>query len=297
MTTTSIEWTDATWNPTRGCTMVSPGCQNCYAMRQAHRFSGKGQPYHGLTRLTKHGPVWTGKPRFVPEMLDVPLRIKKPTRFFVNSMGDLFHERNDFDDVGAVFGVMAACEQHTFQILTKYERRMADFFAERRIASHDPAQTCEDDALRHIDLPEFPPRPWPLPNVWIGVSAEDQAHADERWNELAKLDAAVRFISAEPLLGPITMKHWATLPDWIIVGGESGARARPCDVEWVRALVLECQALKVPIFVKQLGTRWARGPMDERGRYPAAVRYFKKGNDMACWPQDVRVQQFPTVRT
>ncbi|HEX2677999.1 MAG TPA: DUF5131 family protein, partial [Polyangiales bacterium] len=125
---TAIEWTDTVWNPVRGCARVSPGCESCYAERQAHRFSNPGGPYEGLTVLGKHGPRWSGRARFVPETLDAPLRWRKPRRIFVNSMSDLFHHDITNEQIAAVFGVMAACPQHTFQVLTKRAERLPEWF-------------------------------------------------------------------------------------------------------------------------------------------------------------------------
>src|SRR6476620_7247058 len=138
-TNSKIEWTNATWNPIRGYSVVSPGCKNCYAMKQAHRFSGKGQAYEGLTQLTSNGPVWTGKVKFVPEHLADPLKWREPRRVFVNSMSDLFHEGMSDLDIEAIFGVMALAQQHTFQILTKRPERMLKWFNE----NNGPMETCE----------------------------------------------------------------------------------------------------------------------------------------------------------
>src|SRR5690606_22560010 len=179
---TTIEWTQGTWNPVSGCTRVSPGCDNCYAMRQAHRFSGNCQPYEGLTTIRRGKVDWTGSVRFVPEMLEVPLQ-RKPTTWFVNSMSDLFHESLTNEQIASAFGGMAATPQHTYQILTKRPKRMREWFGWL-------------DGRR------------PLHNVWLGVSCEDQARADERIPHLLSTPAAVRFVSAEPLLGPIALRAW-----------------------------------------------------------------------------------------
>ena len=210
---TSIEWTDRTWNPTRGCSVVSPGCHNCYAMKQAHRFSGKGGAYEGLTKLTSSGPRWSGAMRLVPEMLDVPLRRKKPTTWFVNSMSDLFHEGLTDEEVAAVFGVMAACPQHTFQVLTKRAERMRawfDWLDDMCSVSGDPprAVTCGIVAANHgadVDYGGLS-HAWPIPNVLLGVSVEDQRRADERVPLLLQTPAALRFLSVEPLLGPVVLE-------------------------------------------------------------------------------------------
>jgi protein gp37 len=324
---TKIEWTNTTWNPVRGCSIVSKGCTNCYAMKQAHRFSGHGMPYEGLTQLTKGGPVWTGKVRTVPEVLDAPLRWKKPRRIFVNSMSDLFHEDVGWDFIDEVFGVMATAPQHTFQVLTKRPRRMLEF-----VASLSRTPSVRNGLV-----------PWPLPNVWLGVSVEDQAAADERIPLLFQMPAAVRFLSMEPLLGPVDLEHLPSHSgigrhldalnnggcqdadvsariDWVIVGGESGPGARPFEIPWARSIVQQCKAADVAVFVKQLGAqprKWCAArvyadPEDDKdcdddycdfyeaheqnqpcpGRCAAMVS--KKGGDMAEWPADLRVREFPT---
>lgn len=222
MSATDIQWTDATWNPVRGCSRVSPGCDNCYAMRQAHRFSNPGGPYEGLTTLRKGKVDWAGSARLIPEMLDQPLRWRKPRRIFVNSMSDLFHSSLTNEEIAAVFGVMAAAPQHTFQVLTKRPERMVEWFKWVQESEGDPWTTClretvcwvptdagngitEDGVYRHgVEGAEL----WPLPNVWPGVSVENQATADKRIPLLLSTPAAVRFISAEPLLGPIDLKGW-----------------------------------------------------------------------------------------
>lgn len=297
MTATSIQWTDATWNPVRGCALVSPGCANCYAMKQAHRFSGPGQPYEGLTRPGR--AVWNGRARFVPEMLGEPLRWQKPKRVFVNSMSDLFHDDVSNEQIAAIFGVMAACPQHTFQVLTKRPERMRAWFEWHREAteadgepwipllretvcwlSDAQAEAIHEGGRARHGVPQL--EPWPLPNVWLGVSAENQKAADERIPLLLRTPAAVRFVSAEPLLGELDLTHLdadgAGHPelcqvdaltgrhtdmgrpcpdtaklDWVIVGGESGPGARICEVAWIERVVRDCAAARVPCFVKQLG--------------------------------------------
>jgi protein gp37 len=291
-TLSSIEWTDATWNPVRGCSKVSEGCRNCYAMKQAHRFSGAGKPYEGLTQLVVgKGPQWTGAVRTVPDILEDPLRWRAPRRVFVNSMSDLFHDSVATGFIDRVFAIMAMTPQHTYQVLTKRPGRM-----ERYVQLHDrplqghPVQRCID---HFIDTSGIATREdaglwsWPLPNVWLGTSVEHQAAADERIPHLLRTPAAVRFLSCEPLLGPVELRQswrdylegWDTEPvhvcggdeqryhrqcpepsqvqteriDWVIAGGESGPGARPCNVEWVRSLVEQCRAAAVPVFVKQMG--------------------------------------------
>jgi protein gp37 len=289
-----IEWTDATWNPITGCSLVSPGCTNCYAMglagtRLAHHWSRIG-----LTRASKAGPVWTGEVRLNEEWLDQPLRWRKPRRIFVCAHGDLFHESVPNPWIDRVFAVMALTPQHTYQVLTKRAARMRAYVSDpvtpRRIYDIVCDFWLEEAAnVILIARPEHarhaPPGRqvllgrWPLPNVWKGVSAEDQDRADERVPELLATPAAVRFVSAEPLLGPIDFRDitvpqkvgtWqvnalecdcppdedtqlagATL-DQIIVGGENGPR--PMHPDWVRAIRDQCAPAGTAFFLKQWGT-------------------------------------------
>lgn len=273
---TSIEWADATWSPVRGCSLVSEGCRNCYAMRLAGRFAGPGQPYEGLARRVNGQARWTGEVRFVPGVLDQPLRWRKPRRVFVNSMSDLFHEELPDELIDLVFGVMAIAERHTFQILTKRPERMRAYMRDRdwgeaaNWALHQFAGPLDGDM--HL-LGEIVP---PLPNVHLGVSVEDQATADERIPILLDTPAAVRWISAEPLLGPVSLARRGLEPvsfydtprglDWVVAGGESGPGARPCDLNWLRALRDQCDAAAVPFFLKQLG-----GWPDKRGGFDARL--------------------------
>jgi protein gp37 len=296
---TKIQWTDRTWNPTRGCRRVSPGCEACYAERHAFRHSGPGRPYEGIVTLGKHGPRWTGDTRFVGGKLDEPMRWPKPSKVFVDSMSDLFYEGFTDTEIAAVFGVMAACPQHTFQVLTKRPQRAREWFAQADWVS------CAAAATYSASKRSFRTTgPWPLPNVWLGVSVEDQQRADERIPVLLELPAAVRFVSAEPLLGPVALglnlgiplkdgTRWGgskPLIDWVIVGGESGPGARPMDLAWARQLVRHCAHAGVPCFVKQLGAAPVAGAPAERGLLQLADR---KGGDMAEWPTDLRVRQFP----
>lgn len=331
---TSIEWTDRSWNPVRGCSRVSAGCENCYAERVAHRFSGRGQPYEGLTVLGKHGPRWAGRARFVPEMLGEPLRWRKPSRVFVNSMSDLFHEDVTDEQIAAVFGVMAAAPRHTFQVLTKRPERMQRWFAwhakQAAFGSEEywaKWRICEREAFEH--LPDLPAAgclsQWPLLNVWLGVSCENQEEADERISTLLDCPAAVRFISAEPLLEELSL--FAFLPgakrdecltilnqgvdpktpalDWAIVGGESGPGARACNVDWIRSILRQCAFARVPCFVKQLGARYCDtlnaigGKQTEPAPAYGPITNLKdsKGGDPSEWPADLRVRQFPEVRS
>ncbi len=335
-----IQWTDRTWNPVRGCSVVSPGCVNCYAMKQAHRFSGPGRAYEGLTKQTKAGPQWTGKLRTVESALDEPLSWRKPARVFVNSMSDLFHDDVPDEFIDRVFAVMALAPRHTFQILTKRAERMRAYMSALDRAIRLPTETfarwrseAEQILNDRQDLTTVVTSTWPLPNVWLGVSAEDQQRADERIPLLLQTPAAVRFVSAEPLLGSIDFnriqlpdaylqmngyagvlpakadvdaewddfKYWqrkALTLDWVIVGGESGPGARPCDVRWILSIVEQCAQARVSCFVKQVGP-WLRAVGDK----PAGPGFTpwtsdkrmrdRKGGDPSEWPEDLRVREFP----
>lgn len=342
-----IEWTDATWNPLRGCSRVSEGCRHCYAEVVARRFAGPGKPYEGLVRLTAEGKPrarWNGTVRQVPEHLGDPLRWRKPRMVFVNSMSDLFHESVPFEYIAAVFGVMAAAPQHTFQVLTKRPERAAEFFAWAAEGGHlspgDALRRCRRAAadaldtvsagglglaLRYLGCAEA----WPLPNVWIGVSVEDQATANERIPVLLGVPAAVRWVSYEPALGPVrwrsgcdynwlTPVHLGSGPkphglDWIVVGGESGPGARPFDLAWARQAIEQAREAGVPVFVKQLGARPyvssdslakllgvdpfdLHEGLDGEDLDPERVALRtrdRKGGAMDEWPEDLRVREFP----
>ncbi len=233
MADSSIEWTDKVWNPVVGCTRVSAGCERCYAERLAHRLELMGQPqYAGLTRKLPNGDVrWTGKVVCLPERLDIPVQWRKPARIFVNSMSDLFHEDVPDEFIGQVFWTMRQAHWHTFQILTKRPARMRAMMA------------------------SFPPEVRATDNVWLGVSVEDQRAADERIPLLLQTLAAVRFLSCEPLLGPVNLDMTYGGIDhginWVIAGGESGPGYRSMDLAWIRSLRDQCQAANVPFFAKQ----------------------------------------------
>lgn len=271
---TPIEWTDSTWNPITGCTRVSEGCRNCYAEVMAARFSGPGQWGEGLARIVRdpNGKAidhrWTGKLRFNDRALDLPLRWRKPRRIFVNSTSDLFHEYVPDEWIDRVFAVMALAPRHTFQMLTKRPERAQAYLINhphnhiqirRQIAGRAPhALRSQGDAGRMV----------PLPNVWLGTSIEDQATADARIPHLLATPAAVRFVSAEPLLGPVDLTRWSGIEgdggtmgfglDLVIVGGESGPGARPMHPDWARSLRDQCQAAGVAFFFKQWG-EWTPG--------------------------------------
>jgi len=354
MTKTSIEWTDCTWNCVRGCARVSRGCERCYAEGVARRFSGPGQPYEGLVRLGKDGKPraqWNGEVRFVAEKLAEPLSWRKPRRVFVNSMSDLFHEGLTNEQIAAVFGVMAASQRHTFQVLTKRPERAAAFFEWVAATARRAPAGLDDDpeaisarppegfherwlACWHATKMAGPNRspdvyvatsgPWPLPNVWLGVSVEDQRTADERIPMLLTLPAAVRWVSYEPALGPVDFAGEAggddwlgdrhdDAPgeaglDWIVVGGESGPGARPFDLAWARSTIAAGRAAGVPVFVKQLGAcvvseeRVVDDPEEQRAlglssrwAWGAGLR-DPKGGDPSEWPEALRVREWPEVR-
>jgi len=273
---TKIEWSDATWNPVTGCSKVSEGCRNCYAMKFAERW--RGTPGHYF----ENGFDIT----FRPNKQDQPLRWKRPRKIFVNSMSDLFHPDVPFDFIDKVFAVMALAPHHTFQILTKRPERMKEYFQREELddtLGHEAMYLYEQFGGRgdcslaaglihgpgkvsnHPSIPVHP-KAWPLPNVWIGTSVENQKAADERIPLLIDTPAAVRFLSCEPLLEEVSLqgrdardgsyRHYLQYIDWVIVGGESGPRARPVHPDWIRQLRFECQAARVPFFFKQWG-EWA----------------------------------------
>lgn len=224
MAETSIEWTDATWNPVAGCTVLSPGCTNCYAMRMAARLDAMSMPkYRGLTRRSGRRFVWTGKIRLDHKSLNVPRGWRKPRKIFVNSMSDLFHSAVPAKFVAEVWSVMESTPQHTYQILTKRPERM-------------------------LEVTESLPA---LKNVWLGTSVESAEYLD-RIDELRKVRAAVRFVSFEPLLGSVAGADLRGI-HWAIVGGESGPRARPMESEWVDEIATMCREADVAFFFKQWG--------------------------------------------
>jgi protein gp37 len=349
-----IEWTNETWNPTAGCSLVSPGCKHCYAMRMAGRIVRMGGPaaevYRPLVKFvggTRKEGRWNGRAAFLPDRLAEPLSWRKPRLVFVDSMSDWLHEDITNEQVGAILAV-AAMTPHTYQILTKRAERLPEWFAwfAREFDGYGPGHglsECLDRAVPFgfdedwlVSLcnvvngvsslpwqtePPMVPR-WPLENVWLGVSVEDQERADERIPHLLRTPAAVRFLSCEPLLGPVDLSRWlfATchpgcgwingspvreVPDgchqcgqggpyerldWVIVGGESGPGARITDAADIRRLVEQCRAGKVPVFVKQLGR--VAIDTDWHGLAPLSLR-DPKGGDLSEFPEDLRVREFP----
>lgn len=289
---TQIEWTDSTWNPVRGCTKVSSGCDNCYAMSVANRFKQPGMPYEGLVSQLNGRPQWNGKIRLVPEILDQPLRWVKPRMVFVNSMSDLFHPDVPFEFIDKVFAVMSCTTRHTYQILTKRPKRMLEYFTE--YLTYD---NVFDDPDQISPLAVWPQ--WvayregkrggydncgpifPYKNVWLGVSVEDQKTANERIPILLKCPAKVRWVNAEPMLGPIdlsdliehvnpaTEHHYSCLSldgieleddprcgatiGWVVTGGESGPNSRPPHPDWFRSIRDQCDVAGTAFFFKQWG--------------------------------------------
>lgn len=347
---TSIEWTNETWNPLRArrkdgggrlgwaCVRVSQGCVNCYAAKQnasTRAVGGTGLDYT-VPALAQVETV------MLKAHLEKPAHWRKPRRIFVCSMTDLFGEWVADEQIGEVFDVMARARQHTYQVLTKRPERMRAWITER--------------GERAVGLPKLPggygwlsTEPWPLPNVWCGTSVEDQAAADERIPHLLATPAAVRFLSCEPLIGPVDLtrvffgewrdgKPWTgvrhnalkfhrtqsgTALDWVIVGGESGPRARPMDLAWARSLVEQCRAAGVAVFVKQLGSKPSIGEegagrefhpqlrsrdrrsqaglsVDSLQRAPVRTTpprevYLREshGRNPDEWPEDLRVREWP----
>lgn len=304
MSNSKIQWTNKVWNPVRGCSIVSKGCKNCYAMKQAHRFSGPGLDYEGLTKMTSGGPVWTGDVRLVPEMLDRPLHWRKPLRVFVNSMSDLYHEDVPFEFIDRVFAIMAIASGHTYQILTKRPERMRAYMTEDRIGRVGYVDSLAKRHYRDMGrtIPAFVQLRWPLPNVWLGVSVEDQSTANERIPILMDTPAAIRWISAEPLLNEIDLTLWLHDIDWVVVGGESGPKARGFCLSWLRCIQNDCCEFETPLFIKQFGARPYEtddgAPYDEPGvpKWPVSKEIHldkRKGDDMGEWPKDYRVQEYP----
>lgn len=224
MADTSIEWTDATWNPVAGCTVLSPGCTNCYAMRMAARLEAMDvAKYRGLTRRSGKRAVWTGKLFLDHRVLELPKAWRKPRQIFVNSMSDLFHADVPDDFIAEVWSTMAATPQHTYQILTKRPDRMADITSALSV----------------------------LPNVWLGTSVESAEYLG-RINALRRVRSVVRFISFEPLLGSVAGADLSEV-HWAIVGGESGPRARPMEAQWVEEIEAICRRYATAFFFKQWG--------------------------------------------
>lgn len=244
-----IEWTDATWNPTTGCDQVSPGCDNCYALTQAARLKAMGSPgYQNDGDPRTSGPGF--KLTLHPDRLDQPLRWQRPRRIFVNSMSDLFHPDVPDDFIAQTFAVMALARRHEFQILTKRPARLRNLL--KRTWDIEGSRSFESVAEHHVgNWDSDYVVEWPLPNAWLGTSIESDRYI-YRARMLSQTKAAVRFLSLEPLLGPLPSLDLTGI-DWVIVGGESGANHRPIEADWVRDIRDQCLEAVVPFFFKQWG--------------------------------------------
>ena len=335
MSATKIEWVrnadgtqGTTWNPVRGCSRMSRGCENCYAERMSARFSAGGvypvggictpykkrEPFFGFAVRTPSGPRWTGRVELIASKLEEPLHWRKPRTILVNSMSDLFHKALPLAEKEKVFRVMLSANQHIYQILTKRAALMAEqvpIIMNRIFGPH-----------------------WRMPAyIWLGVSVEDQATADERIPLLLQTPAAVRFVSMEPLLSAVDLRLYVfprnaehrgrpfvNSLDGVIAGGESGPGARPCNVEWIRSAVWQCREAGVSMFVKQLGAHpvgscprcLGRGTVDswqdgmpgqeECPKYCYGSKIIpiklhdRKGGDPSEWPEDLRVRELPEGR-
>lgn len=248
---TGIEWTDSTWGPTIGCDKVSPGCDHCYAIRVGARLQSNAA-YKG----TIAGGDWTGRVNMVEDRLDQPLRWKRPRRIFVDSMSDLFHKDVTDTFIARVFAVMGLANHHTFQVLTKRPQRMANLLGtdefQRAWFEQREAIGVTDRVQQMANREEISLAVrWPLPNVWLGTSIENDRYTF-RARHLVATPAAVRFLSLEPLIGPLPSLELGGI-DWVIVGGESGPGARPMHPQWVRGLRDRCVERKVPFLFKQWG--------------------------------------------
>lgn len=318
----SIEWTGASWTPIKArniatgkvgwfCEHMSHGCDNCYAEKMnVNTYFGNGLPYKAssLPQLEL----------FLDEkMLEKPLHWRKARKIFVCSMTDLFGRFVPDEDIRRIFAVMMCAPQHIFQVLTKRPERMARFFKENSpndcyVEAVTEIRRANDFSrlvagLRVKDLCGVLPDSWPLSNVWLGISCEDQKTADERIPLLLQAPAAVRWISAEPLLGPVDLNpiydyggiaghedvkrraYYAHL-DWVVCGGESGIGARLCDISNIRSIVEQCKAAGIPVFVKQLGSKPFMGV---KGFGP--VIRDRKGGDIDEFPDDLKIRQFPST--
>jgi protein gp37 len=343
MRKTGIQWTDRTANPLVGCTHVSPGCKNCYAESAAGGARLQQFPqYQGL--VDEHGH-WTGEMRFVPEVLEQILRLRKPQRIFMPSMSDPFHPAVKDEWLDRIFATIALSPHLTFQLLTKRPERMLEYLGKayqrvcKVLQSYPRSKTSSlrDNSTVEGMIGPMNLRVWPLSNLWLGVSVENQQAANERIPLLRQAPAAVSFLSCEPLLeavelfdvdGPVSIAMEEVNPketlfpaeviDWVVIGGESGNGARPCQTDWIRSLVEQCRDVGVPCFVKQLGqfpvsreaestrtevisreiySEWVFKAAAQQGfdleRYHILKLKDRKGGNPEEWPEDLRVREFP----
>lgn len=247
---TSIEWTDTTWNPVTGCSKVSPGCDHCYMFQMYPRLKAFGSPGYQAA---------PDEVTLLPERLGEPRSWRKQRRVFVNSMSDTFHREVPDYFLSAMFERMTWASEHQFQVLTKRPGRAAAFWAQAYEGQEE----------------------WPA-NVWLGTSVESQKYVP-RIDVLARVPAPVRFVSAEPLLGPLNLQARLPTIQWLIIGGESGPGARPMKLAWAGELLMQARDAHVRVFIKQLGSAWAK----------KAGAKHPKGGDMAEWPEALRVREFP----
>ena len=349
MTESKIEWTGDTWEVTAGCSRVSSGCENCYAeklvgtrfygmaKRREHDGVANGSPLDlSLNVINPKTKKWNGHIELLEMNIDHPLKKKKPTVYFVNSRSDLFHEKVPFEYIDKVFAVMALCPRHRFQVLTKRPERMAEYLTKTR-----PIQLLDGDPFDEISTNEFVSgeiteitggedrgihgrllrEGWPLPNVWLGTSVEDQDAADKRIPQLLACPAIGRFISAEPLIGQVFLeipygcrscnhsgpqvfarqgcRQCGGTGDepsigGVIAGGESGPfdDVRMCRLEWFRSIKDQCEGAGVPFFMKQMGVK-CHDFSDDHAPCLETKIGTGKGGDPSEWPEDMRVRQVP----
>lgn len=295
--TTKIQWCTETWNPLVGCSKLSLGCQKCYAAEAAK--SAQLQQFPQYQKVKD----WDGTIEFVENQLLKPLSWKTSKKVFVCSMSDIFHANVKDEWLDKIFAVMALAKQHTFQVLTKRPERMREYLSDpktlQRIGTWVAADLKPHYGLVRLNHSVFDKFRLPLPNVWLGTSTENQATADSRIPSLLMTPASVRFLSCEPLLEAINLKkHFRTSKDgyeltWldylnlVIIGGESGSGARPCQVDWIRSLVQQCKPTNVAVFVKQLGSM----PMADTDT--KLKLKDRKGGNIDEFPQELRVREFP----
>lgn len=350
-----ISWTDAAWSPVRGCTPASAGCANCWAVRTVWRLAHSPHRHLAaacapLVDWDAASPKWTGHVRLAHESLAEPLHWRKPRRIFVAPQGDLFHPAVPYAFLDRVWATMLICSRHdtwaphTFQVLTKRADRMRDYLTDPatlgRVAVAAGGRMEDGDGWH--DAIAFDKRGLADEHIWLGVTAENRAAADERIPHLLETPAAVRWVSVEPMIGAVDITTWLEWPectcesgpdavpwhgvgcprngrlgnvDWVVVGGESGPGARPCDVAWVRSIVEQCKAAGTACFVKQLGAKsrgWCAGnlhgdPGEEvecdiyeasEGPVCCGRCHFitdRSGADPDEWPEDLRVREYPEV--
>lgn len=302
---TTIEWTHGyevdghvfkgeTWNLLVGCSKVSEGCRDCYAINHAHRLAGNPNPkissaYAGLTERRGGRTEWTGKVNFLEQRLGQPLRWHRPRMIFVNSMSDWLHPSVTKEQIKAMWEVMHEAHQrygHIFQLLTKRPERFS-------VLGPNGIGWYAADA----------PVPCPEPGIWLGVTTENQQQANERIPLLLQAPAAIRFLSCEPLLGPLNLEHTPSV-DWVIVGGESGHKARSCDIGWIKSIVEQCKNSDISCFVKQLGSAPCGKDREDtilaRRDQPFGNSGWRKvldskGGNPEEWPEDIRVREYPKV--